>query len=113
MVMSSKPIAATDHSCCHCGAAGAFGYWRSGARDSVMRWFCAEHRQGVWYADACCSEVDANRAHADLRPLSSDPPDLQALVAEHGGYNKIPSKAWVEFDRAMAAWQLRRRGAVR
>jgi hypothetical protein len=99
----------TESRRCHCGAAGAFGYQRAGARE----WFCAEHRQGVWYADACCSEEDANRAHAGLRPPASDPPDLQALVAEHGGYDKIPSKAWAEFDRAMAAWQHRRRGAVR
>ena len=34
-------------------------------------------------------------------------PDLQALVARHGGYHKI--EAWAEYDRAIAEWQERRR----
>ena len=37
------------------------------------------------------------------------PPDLQVLVERFGGYDKIPSEAWAEFDRAMAAWHERRR----
>jgi hypothetical protein len=98
---------------CHCGAAGAFGYWRDGVRGSVMDWFCAEHRRGQWYADACRSQADSNRAHAGLRPSPNGPPDLQVLVAEHGGCDKIIPEAWVEFDRAMAAWKLQRRGSVR
>lgn len=36
-------------------------------------------------------------------------PDLQELVARHGGYDKIPPEAWAEHDRAMADWQARRR----
>jgi hypothetical protein len=36
------------------------------------------------------------------------PPDLQALVAHHGGYDKIPPEAWAEHDRALAEWQERR-----
>ena len=36
-------------------------------------------------------------------------PDLQELVARHGGYVKIPPEAWAEYDRAMADWQQRRR----
>jgi hypothetical protein len=98
---------------CHCGVAGAFGYWRDGVRGGVMDWFCAEHRRGRWYADACRSEADANRAHAGLRPSLNGPPDLQVLVAEHGSYDKITPEAWAEFDRAMATWQVQRRGAVR
>jgi hypothetical protein len=35
-------------------------------------------------------------------------PDLQELVARHGGYDKIPPEAWAEYDRAMAEWQERR-----
>jgi hypothetical protein len=88
---------------CHCGVPGVFGYWRNGMRNGTMDWFCTEHRLGRWYADACRSEADANRAHAELRISPSELPDLQTLVLEHG----------TEFDRAMAAWQLRRQGAVR
>jgi hypothetical protein len=32
-------------------------------------------------------------------------PDLQALVARHGGYDKAMPQAWEEFDRAMVEWQ--------
>jgi len=38
------------------------------------------------------------------------PPDLQALVERVGGYDKITPAEWVEYHRAMAAWQRRRRG---
>lgn len=37
------------------------------------------------------------------------PPDLQELVARHGGYDKITPEAWAEYDRTMAEWQQRRR----
>jgi hypothetical protein len=35
------------------------------------------------------------------------PPDLQALVTRHGGYDKITPQAWAEYDAAMADWQYR------
>src|SRR5262249_51683335 len=35
-------------------------------------------------------------------------PNLQALVARHGGYDKI-TESWADYDRAMAEWQERRR----
>jgi hypothetical protein len=38
-----------------------------------------------------------------------DAPDLQTLVAKCGGYNKISEAEWREYDRAIAAWQARRR----
>jgi hypothetical protein len=37
------------------------------------------------------------------------PPDLQQLVTKHGGYDKITPAAWAEYDRAVAAWQQRRK----
>jgi hypothetical protein len=40
------------------------------------------------------------------------PPDLQELVAKHGGYDKITAKGWAEFDRAMAEWQQWRREEI-
>jgi hypothetical protein len=33
------------------------------------------------------------------------PPDLQALVAKHGGYHKITSEAWAEWDRLNEDWK--------
>ena len=36
-----------------------------------------------------------------LRP----PPDLHALIREHGAYSKIPPAAWAEYDRAMEQWK--------
>jgi hypothetical protein len=38
------------------------------------------------------------------------PPDLQTLIALHGGYDRVRPEAWAEFDQAMAEWHLRRRG---
>jgi hypothetical protein len=37
------------------------------------------------------------------------PPDLQALVVRVGGYDKVTSEMWTEFDRAKVAWEARRR----
>lgn len=36
-----------------------------------------------------------------------EPPDLQALVIKHGGYDKITPEAWAEHDAAMADYQMR------
>jgi hypothetical protein len=33
------------------------------------------------------------------------PPDLQALVAQWGGYDKVPAEAWAGFDLAIARWR--------
>jgi len=40
-------------------------------------------------------------------------PDLQELVREHGGYEKITAPAWAAFDRANAEYQARRRERLR
>jgi hypothetical protein len=40
------------------------------------------------------------------------PPDLQELVARHGGYDKITPEAWAKYDCAMADWHVRRREAI-
>jgi hypothetical protein len=34
-----------------------------------------------------------------------NPPDLQQLVAEFGGYNKITPDAWAQHDKVMDAYQ--------
>jgi hypothetical protein len=40
------------------------------------------------------------------------PPDLQKLVADFGGYNKITPEGWAEFDRLMTEYQQRRREVI-
>jgi hypothetical protein len=37
--------------------------------------------------------------------MKRKPPDLQTLVAAHGGYDKITHEAWAEYDTQVAAWQ--------
>jgi hypothetical protein len=94
---------------CYCGQPGAFGYVVEGK----WRWFCRAHRLRQWSADACISEAEAAHARAERFGFGGEyPPDLQELVAEHGGYDKITPKAWAEYDARMAAWQARRRGHV-
>ena len=34
-----------------------------------------------------------------------EPPSLQKLVEEHGGYDRIPEAAWKKFDAAMEEWK--------
>jgi hypothetical protein len=44
-----------------------------------------------------------------MRDAYPTPPNLQDLVAEHGGYDKIKPAAWADFDKRMAAWHRARR----
>jgi hypothetical protein len=37
------------------------------------------------------------------------PPDLQELVRQYGGYDRITPEAWAKWDRDNAAWHARRR----
>jgi hypothetical protein len=37
-------------------------------------------------------------------PIDREGPDLQKLVAEHGGYDKITPEAWAKFDFDKAQW---------
>jgi hypothetical protein len=41
------------------------------------------------------------------------PPDLQALVAAAGGYEKISPEMWAAFDRGMAEWRAQRSETLR
>jgi hypothetical protein len=34
------------------------------------------------------------------------PPDLQTLIKDHGGYDRIPPEAWEAFERDMEEWRL-------
>ena len=40
------------------------------------------------------------------------PPDLQMLVAEFGGYDKVPGEAWDAFVDDYANWEFRRRSEL-
>jgi hypothetical protein len=93
---------------CHCGSAGEFGY-----RDKVsgeMTWYCVQHRLAQWWADA---GIEKPGAAAAADTAVDGPPDLQALVAAHGGYDKITPEAWAAYDAAMAEWQEQRRDKFR
>jgi hypothetical protein len=108
MAIPVKAVPVLDHRC-HCGADGAFGY----LIDDGWQWFCAAHRLRRWSADACISNAESARARAALGIEHVGAPDLQALVAEHGGYHRIPPEAWAAYDAAMAAWQAQRREKFR
>jgi hypothetical protein len=48
-----------------------------------------------------------------MKPLVTIPaPNLQDLVAKHGGYDKIPPEAWAEWDRINADYQQHRRDVL-
>ena len=42
--------------------------------------------------------------NTDLRRVLRPSPNLQDLVARHGGYDKITPEAWAEFDLEMRCW---------
>jgi hypothetical protein len=48
-------------------------------------------------------------AAEERRRLQRAPPDLQGLVEEHGGYDKITNEVWRRFDADMAEWQAKTR----
>jgi hypothetical protein len=108
-VKTATGIALVEECDYQCGAVGTFGY----LVDGRMRWFCASHRPRQWSADACRSETDSARAQAGLGIENAGMPDLQALVAAHGGYDKITPEAWAEYDAAMNAWQAQRKEKLR
>jgi hypothetical protein len=35
----------------------------------------------------------------------SPPPNLQSLVQQFGGYDRIPFEAWATYDRDLARWR--------
>jgi len=69
----------------------------------------AEHH-GPQFAEP--AETAAGQAASDgfRRWLAANPPpNLDDLIAEHGGYRSIPPAAWDAFDRAYADWSWRYR----
>jgi hypothetical protein len=42
--------------------------------------------------------------------LKANPPsDLQELVRQHGGHDRITAAAWAPYDQALANWRLKYR----
>ncbi|HEX9322908.1 MAG TPA: hypothetical protein VF913_12415 [Xanthobacteraceae bacterium] len=49
-----------------------------------------------------------------MKPIVAIPaPNLQDLVAKHGGHDKVTSEAWAEWDRINKDYQQHRRDALR
>src|SRR5262249_49144405 len=70
----------------------------------LTRAWVADYKQWAAEGYPSAEEVEARKA--------AGPPDLQALVERAGGYQHITAHEWAEYDRAMAAWQLRRRAGL-
>jgi Trm5-related predicted tRNA methylase len=50
--------------------------------------------------------TEAEKAEAEERRLARRaPPDLQALVLDHGAWDRITPEAWAKFDANMAEWK--------
>jgi hypothetical protein len=85
---------------CWCGKWGSFGvdcFLRAG---KLGLFYCLEHRPQT---DRLAELAES----APKRAIAA--PDLQELIARHGGYDKIAPEAWAEWDRLNAEWQERQR----
>jgi hypothetical protein len=85
---------------CWCGKWGSFGVGCFLREGKLGRFYCLEHRPKT-DRPAELAESAPKRAMAV--------PDLQELIASHGGYDKITPEAWAEWGRLNAEWQERRR----
>ena len=83
---------------CWCGKEGVFGYGVSLRQGKFGTHYCSEH-----WPDRPLP------ATAETTKPPPKPLDLQALVAKHGGYDRIPPEAWAEWDRQNALFQAQRR----
>jgi hypothetical protein len=81
---------------CWCGKWGSFGVGCFPREGKLGKYYCAEHR-----------------LDQPLLPVATTPtertvlqvPDLQALVARFGGYDKITPEAWAEWDRVTGQYR--------
>jgi hypothetical protein len=62
---------------------------------------------GVAPAPAPTEATPATEATAAVPDNPNDPPSLQKLVENHGGYPNITEEAWQRFDERMIAWKSR------
>jgi len=85
---------------CWCGKDGSFGIGCFPRADKLGLFYCLEHRP----------KTDRLAELAESAPKRAMAvPDLQELIASHGGYDKITPEAWDEWDRLNVEWQERRR----
>ena len=54
-------------------------------------------------------KVVLKRVIAVSKSEAPSPPDLQQLVIDHGGYDKITPEGWAKFDEDMRLWKERMR----
>ena len=85
---------------CWCGKDGSFGIGCFPRADKLGLFYCLEQRP----------QTDRPAEFAESAPKRAMAvPDLQKLIASHGGYDKITPEAWAEWDRLNAEWQGRQR----
>lgn len=52
-----------------------------------------------------CEVMRKRQVHVEAVSLAKLGPNLQELVAKHGGYQHITPEAWEEYDRAVVVWR--------
>ena len=70
----------------------------------------AEHGAATVRGYAAAVELlERRKVRQEAISLAKQGPNLQDLVAEHGGFSKIPEQAWEEFERAKKVWRAKLR----
>ena len=69
-----------------------------------------EHGQATarGYA-AAVQAMDLHKVRIEAVALAKQGPNLQDLVAKHGGYDKITEPAWEQFEREKIVWRAKLR----
>lgn len=86
------------------------------AREETERWLAEQREKAAKrqaeYEAKVLAEAERRHADAEYRKAVAErdkreraPPDLQALVVAHGGYDKITDEAWALFDHDRKVWQ--------
>jgi hypothetical protein len=71
-----------------------------------------ERHEGLLDAQAAIQDRERNLAKRRQIRINTTAPDLQHLVRAAGGYDRITSEMWAQFDSEMAVWQQRRRSIL-
>ena len=54
---------------------------------------------------AAVQAMELHKVRAEAIAIAKQGPNLDALVAKHGGYDKIPEPAWEQFEREKIVWR--------
>jgi hypothetical protein len=69
-----------------------------------------EHGQATERGYAAAAQaMELHKVRVEAVALAKQGPNLQDLVAKHGGYDKITEEAWEEFERAKTVWHAKLR----